>query len=234
MTPSLRRPVLNELIRDYVKQYILDHELSAGDPLPSESQLAHELGVGRSSVREAIKALQSLGIVEVRQGDGLYVRPYTFDPIIETLNFGIRFDARTLEELAEIRVLLERAAIEEIVERIGEEQVHQLEYVLSEWKKRAESQTDARDLDEEFHRILYGSLNNRTLMNLFEVFWIAFENLDDPVIHDARPIEHDYENHRALLDAVNHGKADLARQLMVEHFGNLQERIQRARGLSGS
>ena len=76
MQSSFRRPVLNELIRDYVKQHILDHGLSAGDPLPSETQLAQELGVGRGSVREAIKALQSLGIVEVRHGDGLYVRPY--------------------------------------------------------------------------------------------------------------------------------------------------------------
>ena len=92
METSLRRPALNELIRDYVKQYILDQGLCAGDPLPSEIQLAQELGVGRSSVREAIKALQSLGIVEVRHGEGLYVRPYTFDPILETLSFGMRFD----------------------------------------------------------------------------------------------------------------------------------------------
>ncbi len=76
MDIPFRRPALNELIRDYVKQHILDHGLSAGDPLPSETQLAQELGVGRSSAREAIKALQSLGVVEVRHGEGLYVRAF--------------------------------------------------------------------------------------------------------------------------------------------------------------
>jgi DNA-binding FadR family transcriptional regulator len=228
MQPSFRRPVLNELIRDYVKQYILDHGLSAGDPLPSETQLAQELGVGRGSVREAIKALQSLGIVEVRHGDGLYVRPYTFDPILETLSYGMRFDATTLSELAQIRVLLERGAIEDAVRQISAADLDRLEELMEVWERRVETQEDPRDIDEEFHRILYGTLNNETLMKLFEVFWIAFDNLDDPVIQDARPAEHDYENHRALLGAIKDRDPDLARELMVPHFGHLQQRIRRA------
>jgi len=229
---SLRRPVLNELIRDYVKRYILDHGLSAGDPLPSETQLAQELGVGRGSVREAIKALQSLGIVEVRHGDGLYVRPYTFDPILETLSYGMRFDTTTLAELAQIRILLERAAIEDAVKHIGATDLDRLEALMSAWQERVQTQDDPRDIDEEFHRILYGALNNQTLMKLFEVFWIAFENLDDPVIQDARPAEHDYENHRALLSAIKARDPDLARNLMMRHFGHLQQRIRRATGMA--
>ena len=90
MQKPLRGPALSKAVRDYVKQYILDHKLQGGDALPPETQLAHDLGVGRSSVREAVKALQSLGIVEVRHGDGLYVREYNMDPILETLSFGLR------------------------------------------------------------------------------------------------------------------------------------------------
>jgi DNA-binding FadR family transcriptional regulator len=223
--------VLNELIRDYVKRYILDHGLSAGDPLPSETQLAQELGVGRGSVREAIKALQSLGIVEVRRGNGLFVRPYTFDPILETLSYGMRFDTTTLAELAQIRVLLERAAIEDAVRQMGAADLGRLEGLMDVWEQRVQTEGPVSDIDEQFHRVLYGTLNNQTLMKLLEVFWIAFENLDNPVIQDARPAEHDFENHRAILDAVKARDADLARQLMMRHFSNLQERIRRATGL---
>ena len=228
METSLRRPSLNELIRDYVKRYILDQGLSAGDPLPSETQLARELGVGRSSVREAIKALQSLGIVEVRHGNGLYVRSYTFDPIPETLSYGMRFDTTILSELAQIRVLLERAAIEDAVKQIGIEDMERLEKLIEVWEERVQAGEPDSDIDEEFHRVLYGTLDNQTFMKLFELFWIAFENLDNPTIQDVSRAEEDLENHRAILDAVKARDANLARQHLTHHFDRLKERIRRA------
>jgi DNA-binding FadR family transcriptional regulator len=225
MEKPLERPALSQAIRDYVKQYILDQGLSAGDPLPSETRLAQELGVGRGSVREAIKALQSLGIVEVRHGDGLYVCPYTFEPILETLNYGMRFDATTLSELVQIRVLLERSAIEDAVQQIGEEDLDRLETLMEVWEERH------KDIDEEFHCILYGALNNQTFNRLFELFWIASENLDNPIIHDTSRAEEDLEKHQAILDAVKARDPDLARQRMTQHFSYLQERIRRATSL---
>ena len=74
MDKPLRGPALSKAIQEYVKQFILENDLKGGDPLPSETHLVKDLGVGRSSVREAVKSLQSLGIVEVRHGDGLYLR----------------------------------------------------------------------------------------------------------------------------------------------------------------
>ena len=63
--------MLNRVIQDQIKQYITENKLESGDLLPPEGQLAIDLGVSRGSVREAIKALESLGIVEVRHGDGV-------------------------------------------------------------------------------------------------------------------------------------------------------------------
>jgi DNA-binding GntR family transcriptional regulator len=140
----------------------------------------------------------------------------------------MRFDATRLSELTRIPVLLERGAIEDSVRQISPEDLGRLEDLIEVWKGRVETQEYSRDIDEEFHRILYATLNNETLMKLFEVFWIAFDNLDDPVIQDARPAEHDYENHRALLDAIKDRDPDLARELMVPHFDHLQQRIRRA------
>lgn len=229
MNKPFRRPSLNEAIRNYVKQYILDQGLNAGDPLPPETQLAQELGVGRGSVREAIKALQSLGIVEVRHGEGLYVRPFSFDPILETLSYGVHFDTQTLAELLQMRILLERSAIEDVIQHITPEELERLEQLMEAWKQRLKTGESHRDLDEEFHRVLYGCLGNETFMKLFEVFWIAYENLDDPIIRDTGRAERDYSTHLGLLNAVRARDIDLARSCMVQHFSHLMERIRRAR-----
>lgn len=228
MEKPLRRPALNEAVRHHVKQYILNNGLHPGDPLPPETQLAQELGVGRSSVREAIKALQSLGIVEVRRGNGLYVREYNFDPILEAIGYGMRFDMTMLSELAQIRFLLERAAIEDAVEQISPEELQRLEEVMEAWRQRIQTGEMWSDLDEQFHRILYSALNNRTLISLIEVFWIAFENLDDPIIQTVKPAAQELEHHQAILEAVKARDVALARQRLMQHFEHLRGRIQRA------
>ena len=227
MEKPLRTPALNEAVRNYVKQYILDHNLNGGDPLPPENQLAEELGVGRGSVREAIKALQSLGIVEVRRGHGLYVREYNFDAILETFSYGMRFDTTTLEDLMQARILLERAAIEDAITQIGPEELAQLDALMNTWQQRVEAGEAYKDLDEKFHRSLYRTLNNQTLMKLFEVFWIAFENLDIEIIHQANP-EEEFKIHSAILEAVKQRDTPLARQLLIEHFTHLQDRVNQA------
>lgn len=225
MVLPLRGPALSETIRNYVKQYILDHGLNGGDPLPPETQLAQELGVGRSSVREAIKALQSLGIVEVRHGNGLYVREYNFDPVLETLSYGMRFDTKTLAELAQIRIWLEAAVVGQAVAQITPEAVKELETILAEWKARLATGKSVSDLDEHFHRTLYKALNNQTLIKLLEVFWIAFENLENNLI----PVENlmvTLEHHQEILEAVKLGDAALTREYMSQHFNHLQQRIE--------
>ena len=228
--PSLRRPALNEVIRDYIKQYILDNRLSAGDALPPETQLVDQLGVGRSSIREAIKALQSLGIVEVRHGEGLYVREYNFDPVLETIGFAMQFNPKTLSELAQVRFFLEGAIIEDVVKRISEDDIKKLEKIMEVWRERLPISETFSDVDEEFHRTLYNIVDNQTLIKLLEVFWIAFENLDKRLVDDKQPVELDYQRHKAVLDAVKMRDSNLAHDRLMQHFKHLQDRI--ALGLS--
>lgn len=225
----LRRPALNEVVQDYIKQYILENRLSAGDPLPPETHLVGQLGVGRSSIREAIKALQSLGIVEVRHGDGLYVREYNFDPILETIGFAMQFNTKTLSELAQVRFYLEGAIIEDVVKKILADDLDRLDHLMEVWRQRIQKNEAFSDLDEEFHRILYNAVDNQTLIKLLEVFWIAFENLDDQLVDDQQPTELEYERHMAVLESVKARDPRLAHQRLMQHFEHLQNRI--AQGL---
>jgi len=230
MQKPLRGPALSKAGRDYVKQYILDHKLQGGDPLPPETQLALDLGVGRSSVREAVKALQSLGIVEVRHGDGLYVREYNMDPILETLSFGLRSGPTRLNELLQIRLWVEKAALEEAVYRINEVEIEEMDQLMQRWEEIAQEAQKpyegrfAAELDEEFHRNLYNTLNNHTLNKLFEVFWIAFDDLDLPLLEISAPMN-TYEDHRQILEAVKMRDPSRAGELLDEHFDDVRARI---------
>jgi len=219
------RPSMNDIVQNYVKQYIIDNKLSPGDPLPPETHLAGRLSVGRSSVREAIKALQSLGIVEVRHGEGLFVREYNFDPVLEMFGFGMRFDTSTLSELAQIRFLLESAVIKDAVTKISNEEIRKLEKIMEVWNQRLKYNKKITDLDEDFHRTLYMILMNQTLIKLLEVFWIAFENLDDQLIKDNQPAEIEFQNHIKLLEAVKLRDPNLAQERLLQHFARLQYRI---------
>ena len=232
MDKPLRGPALSEAIRTYIKDYIIQNRLEPGDPLPPETELMDELGVGRSSVREAVKALQSLGIVEIRRGDGLYVRSANFDPVLEILDFSMRFDPRIFAEVFRIRVWLESAVIEDAVRQIGEEDINRLEDLMMSWEQRVALGKSFADLDEEFHCILYQSLGNRTLVNLFDVFWTAFANLDIDEVRTADP-QIALADHWELFKIVKSRDTVLARERLIEHFSHVSDRIEREFGPKG-
>jgi len=226
MKQSLRGPALYTSIRDYIKQYILEHDLKPGDSLPPEGQLVEELGVGRSSVREAVKSLQSVGIVDVRQGNGLYVRELNFDPMLETFLFGMKFDPGTLAELLQIRIWLEVAVIGDAVAHIGPDEISKLQEVLVTWEQRVRAGEEYADLDETFHEIIYGVLDNQSLMKLFSVFWVSFTSLTDEITRDTDP-ETVLEFHRSIVEAIKTKDSSLVRRQLLQHFDHIKERIDR-------
>lgn len=228
MKTSLRGEALYKAVCDHIKQYIIENNLKPGDPLPPEGQLADDLGVGRGSVREAVKSLQSLGIVDVQHGTGLYVRELNLDPMLETFKFGMRFDARTIAELLQIRILLETATIGTAVEKIDASSLRDLDDLLEQWATHNQEGKAFTDLDEEFHRILYSVLDNRSLMQLLDVFWNAFWELEIGTTLTPDPIK-ELEKHRKILEAVKARDADLARERLLQHFEFISTQIEQYR-----
>jgi DNA-binding FadR family transcriptional regulator len=223
MKQSLHGPALYKAVRDYIKQYIVDNDLMPGDPLPPEGQLVEDLGVGRSSVREAVKSLQSLGIIEVRHGNGLFVRELNFDSMLETFLFGMQFNPRTMAELLQIRIWLEAAVIGDVVGQIQEEDLDKLETILNAWQERIQTGQEYADLDESFHQIVYGVIGNQTLMNLFSVFWMVFGSLENEVTHDPDPKEV-LNSHHLILEAIKAHDPSQTRQRLIQHFDSIKIR----------
>ena len=94
-------------IENRIKAYILKNQLQPGDKLPTEEQLAAQLQVGRTAVRETFRRLEALGIVESHQGYGRVVRDFNFDPILNGLSYGLVFHGHNIMQVLEIRRALD-------------------------------------------------------------------------------------------------------------------------------
>lgn len=224
----LERPALFRSVQDIIKNYILENNLTAGAPLPPEMELARQLGVSRSSVREAVKALESLGILETRRGSGLFVQDFSFEPLLENLPYGLLFALPQLADLLAVRRVLETGMAEAALAVITPQQLSQLQLLTQQMLLKAEQGQTFPDEDREFHVTLFASLQNQVLLKLLDIFWLTFHKaaqLTD--LQDRDPLR-TYQDHVAILEAVAAGEAAQVRLALDQHYLSLEERLKQA------
>ena len=229
MTPLSRAPLLHITVQDSLKQYIEANQLKAGDPLPPETFLAQQLGVGRNSMREAIKALESLGILETRRGIGVFVKEFSFKPLLDNLAYGLQDSLRDVEELREIRRVLETGLIGKTIEMIDEADLAALRDVTARMKVRAERQESFAEEDQQFHQLLFRCQNNHMLSALIDIFWTAFNkasNFND--LDNPEPLD-TWRDHHEIVEAVARKDVEQARKRLDDHYRGIQQVIARNR-----
>jgi DNA-binding FadR family transcriptional regulator len=224
---------MSRAIRDEITTLILARGLSSGDPLPTETELVEALGVSRNSIREALKALQALDIVEIRHGYGTYVGRLSLDPLADGLTFralhAIGHDLRSMEEILEVREALEAALIRRVAATVPEEDLAALDEVTRKMNERAKAGDTFADEDREFHEILYRSLNNALVTQLLRAFWDVFQRVNHRLgVTDPNPVQ-TVRRHRAIVTALRKHDVARAEHAMVEHFRNLDARIAQIR-----
>src|SRR5512132_1814029 len=101
---SIRRENLSSQAKERLKLYFVNNKLKAGDAIPTELELASGLDISRTAVREALKSLESLGIIEVRRGVGRFLKPFNFDAIMENLSYGIAMDVADFKDILDVRI----------------------------------------------------------------------------------------------------------------------------------
>lgn len=229
-----RPPPLHHTVQAALKQFIVEHGLRAGDPLPPESSLAQQLGIGRNSVREGVKALESLGVLEVRRGVGAFVKAFTLDPLLENLPLAYGEGLRDVQDVLQIRKALETSLIDDVVAAITPEHIAQLRSIVAAMGAKASQGLAFPDEDRAFHRALFATLENTMLLGLIETFWRIFYKVSgwsDLQTHDPMAT---YRDHLAILDAVAAGDAKAARRQLDRHYSGVASRLeQRRRELQG-
>jgi DNA-binding FadR family transcriptional regulator len=215
-------------VQDSIKSYITGNGLRPGDSLPPETELANQLGVSRNSVREAVKALNSLGIIEIRHGSGLFVGDFSIDALLDNLPYGLLMDLRDLRDLLDVRCVLESGMIEAALQEMSEQQIADLEGLVEEMRQLAERGEAFLEQDRAFHQKLYEGLDNSPLLKVIDVFWLAYHRTSTYAhIEDRMPM-HTYQDHVAILDAVKGGDAERVRSALEQHHWNILARLERA------
>ncbi len=228
LKPVDRPKLLHLSVQESLKAYIEGNALAAGAALPPESDLAQQLGVSRSSVREGIRALESLGIVESRRGVGVFVRAFSFAPLLDNLAFGIRDALREIGEVLEIRRALEGALIERTVGKIGADDIAELHVILDRMRGCAERGESFGSEDQAFHRVLFRCCGNETLIKLLDVFWLAFfKASDDLTLDNADPMA-TWRDHQAIVEAIERQDAAAARTLLDAHYDGITRLLEQS------
>ena len=218
LKPLRRPPSLHVRVQESLRSYVEDNQLKAGDALPPESFLGQQLGVSRNSVREAIKALESLGILETRRGIGVFVKEFSFQPLLDNLAYGLAGGLRDIEELRELRSVLEVGLIHKTIDMIDEEDLAALRQITERMLERAERNESFAEEDEQFHQLLFRCQNNRMLTGLIAVFWRAFYKASDFAnLANSDPLS-TWRDHHEIVEAIAARDVERARERLDKHY----------------
>jgi DNA-binding FadR family transcriptional regulator len=225
---SIAQPkLLHQSAQRAIRDYVLNNRLRGGDPLPGEMELARQLGISRNSVREAIRALESVGILEVRRGRGVFVREFSFEPLVEGLFYGLLYELREVEELLDIRCVLETGMIERAIARMGDAALADIRATVARMGELASAGRSFAEEDRQFHALLFGGIGSETLLRLLDVFWLAFRSASRHIGDDTDPVR-TWRDHVGILDAIAARDADGARAALEQHYSGIKRRLAEA------
>jgi DNA-binding FadR family transcriptional regulator len=222
-------------VQEAVKGIILQRGLTIGDPLPTESELMEELGIGRNSVREALKVLQAVGIVDIRHGFGMFVGRMSLNGLVDELAFHSRItlqDERNhLGHLIEIREILESGLVQRLIDQhhgadlpgiLGP--VHD---VIEQMRAEALVGAVSPETDRLFHDLLYQPLGNPLVGQLLGAFWQVYDQLRDDLGTPDETPDDVVRTHRDIYAAVLAGDGTAATTAMRAHFAGVRTRLAR-------
>lgn len=205
-------------------EYIRSHKLVPGDPIPSESVLTEELGISRSALREAIRELRALQIIDVHQGNGSFVGEASLTFLSQILVFRTLAPGEDLVkkimELISTRKILELGLSEQLVGRLSQSQLDR----LRECCRKMGLFTDNTDLDREFHSILYEQVDNEIIKQLISAFWEAFAQIKAGIPYEKPSKTRDI--HEAIVNAYESGESKRVIAAMTKHFNYIEHRLQ--------
>lgn len=212
-----------------IREMILSGELAPGDRLPPEKDLSERLGLSRNSLREAVKALDLIGVLDVRRGDGTYVTSLQPGLLLEAMSFVVDLHTdKTVLEMLEVRRILEPAAAAIAAMRMDAATAQTLEELI----ERAHASSSIEDLvshDLEFHQSIVESTGNEYFSRLNET--LSSSTVRARVwrgITQVGAVERTIAEHRGILAALRHRDSELASALMLVHVSGVEQWLREA------
>ena len=217
LAPIKSTRIYEEIVRQ-VKAMIAEGRLKGGDRLPPERDLAEKFVVSRTSVREALRALESLGLVEIRPGEGTFVRQMSIESLVEPLALLMLSQREAIGELFEARRLLEPSLAALAAERATPEEMQEMERILEEQAKEIAAGRTGLAQDAQFHAAIGAAAHNRAITRIAHAIMdLLTQSREESLNTPGRPTR-SHEDHRRVLAAIGRRDAEGARKAMQDHI----------------
>jgi GntR family transcriptional repressor for pyruvate dehydrogenase complex len=218
---AIRKNRIHEEVAKQIERLILS-KLNPGDKLPAERELAEQLGVSRSSIRDAMRRLQMIGLVEARQGAGNIVREISPDALVSPLANVIAHKRQLVGELLDFRLMLEPPLAARAAGHATPEQVAQMEEILRRQDKRVRAGELAVEEDSQFHYSIAWASGNSVVLKVMDVVMdLLRETRSRSLQSEGRP-QKSLAGHKRILSAIKRRDAEAAEAAMRQHIRDVE------------
>jgi GntR family transcriptional repressor for pyruvate dehydrogenase complex len=216
---SINRLSITDQAVQQIKNEILSGRYKIGDRIPTEKDLCQQLGIGRSTVREALRMLKALGFIEVKQGKGAFIIK-TNEDSDEKIRDWFSKNKIELIDFIQVRMSLEPLAVRLTIERASDEEIINIEKILEIFEDAVKSGNalDLAMMDEAFHTAIAEASGNNLLIMLNRTIVEFFREYRVRSFAVKKNIKNALEPHRKIMQAIRARNADAAAQAMVDHL----------------
>ena len=226
---SLLKPVARKTLSDdlamKIRQLIDDGSYATGDRLPTINEMARLLGVGHPTVREALKKLETVGVVTIRHGLGVYVGEsrqmlFVVNPVLAEAP-----SRKLLLDLVETRLQIEIKTVELAARSRSESDLHRMRELLETAHFHLSDDAELHGANMSFHRAIAAASGNEVMEQMLDVLTSTFRREQHAIINIYGSRERDYDEHVGILRAIEEQREERAVELMRAHLEGIREVI---------
>lgn len=216
---------LAEQAANQIEKMIIDNKLNPGDRLPNEMEFVSQLGVGRGTIREAIKILESRNVVEIHRGKGTFICKHV-GKVGDPLGFRFAHDKKKLaEDLSDLRCMLEPKIAALSAESASEEDIQELQDICTEVENMIKNGEDYSQRDIDFHVKLASLTGNTVIPQIIPLITQGISLYVDLTNHAFAG--NAAVTHQRVVDAVRKRDTQKAYDAMLEHMIENRENLER-------
>lgn len=212
-----------------ILRFIIDNGYRPGDQLPTIQEISRALGVSVAKTRESMEIARALGMLEIKPGRGMRVRPYDFAPAVSISGlYAIGLDEANFAHLRDLRDGVEIQFWEPAVGCLTAADISELRSLMAEASRQLARQPVQVPIREHraFHMMLFSRLENPFVLGILAAFWDAYEAFGLHLYRDISYHRNVWRYHEQIVDAIEAGDIEASRRLLVEHMNLLGTRPQ--------
>jgi GntR family transcriptional regulator, transcriptional repressor for pyruvate dehydrogenase complex len=218
----IRRNKVYEEVAKQIERLILK-KLKPGDKLPSERELAEMLQVSRSSIRDAIRGLELVGLVEPRQGAGTIVRELSAEALVNPFANALKHRQELVSELLDFRKMLEPPLAARAATHATPEEISEMEEILKRQAEKQKQGDAAIDEDAEFHYSVAMASGNSVVLKVIDTLMDLLRDTRERSLQVEGRSQKSLAGHRRILAAIARRDAEAAKSAMRRHVEDVEE-----------